>query len=99
MSSSDMEIQVIEFQKEYPSINLDLMKNNPKNYDMAIIAAYTVEVEKGYIVKKVGKTYKKGTKFTYKPCESEKEAKKYREKLEELLNDYNKKYGTNYAWN
>lgn len=98
MASSDMEIQVIEFQKEYPSINLDLMKNSPKDYDMAIIAAYTAETDKGYIVKKVGKTYKKGTKITYKPCENEDEAKKYREKLNELLNNYNEKYGTNYTW-
>ena len=89
-------IQVLEFQTEYPTINLDLMKKT-KDYDMAIIVVYMLETERGFIVKKIGKTYKKGTKVTYKACESEEEAKKYREKLNELLNDYNKKYGTKYT--
>lgn len=90
-------IKVIEFGKEFPSVNLDLMKNNPKDYDMAILVAYTLEVERGFIVKKQNKTTKKGTKFTYKLCEDEEEAKEYNLKLHELLKQYNEKYNTNYC--
>lgn len=89
---------VLEFQKEFPTINLDLMKNDIKKYDMAILAAYTVELERGFIVKKQGKTTKKGTKFTFKPCEDKSELENYAFKLYELLKEYNKKYNTNYCW-
>lgn len=92
------DIEVIEFKKEYPSMNLDEMKNNPKDYDMAILVAYTLETERGFIVKKQFKTTKKGTKFTYKACKNEEEAKEYSLKLKELLDQYNKKYETNYCW-
>lgn len=91
-------IQVIEFQKEYPIINLQLAKNSSKEYDMAIMVAYTMELEKGFIVKKQNKTTKKGTKFTYKPCESEDEFENYKAKLNEMLSAYNKNYGTDYTW-
>lgn len=91
-------VQVIEFQKEYPIINLELEKNSKKEYDMAIMVAYTMELEKGFIVKRQNKTTRKGTKFTYKPCETEEEFKDYKVKLNEMLGAYNKKYGTDYTW-
>lgn len=43
---------VIGFQREYPSINLDLMKSNEQMYDMAILVVYTSELERGFIVRK-----------------------------------------------
>lgn len=89
---------VVEFQKEFEMINLDMMKNDIEKYDMAIIVIYTLETERGFVVKKQGKTTRKGTKFTYKACESEDEAKTYSIKVNELLNQYNKKYNTNYCW-
>ena len=91
-----IDIMVIEFQQEFALLNLDMMKNDIKMYDMAIITAYTLELDKGFIVKRQGKTTKKGTKFTYKVCESEEEANKYKTKLDRMLNEYNEKYNTNY---
>ena len=35
---------VIGFQREYPSINLALIKSNEQIYDMAILIAYTSEL-------------------------------------------------------
>lgn len=90
--------EVMEFQKEYPTMNLDLLKNNPKDYDLAILVAYEMETENGFIVKKQYKTTKKGTKFTYKGCKNKEEAKEYSLKLHELLKSYNNKYKTNYCW-
>lgn len=92
------DMEVIEFSKEFPSMNLDSMKNSPKDYDMAILVAYTLETERGFIVKKQYKTTKKGTKFNYKVCKDEEEAKEYSLKLKKLLDQYNKKYETNYHW-
>lgn len=89
---------VMEFQKEFEMINLDMMKNDIEKYDMAILGAYALETKKGFIVKRQGKTTKKGTKFTYKACKDEKEAKEYSLKLHELLKLYNEKYNTNYCW-
>lgn len=89
---------VMEFQKEFEMINLDMMKNDVEKYDLAILVAYTLETERGFIVKKQGKTTKKGTKFTYKACKDEAEAKEYSLKLHELLKQYNEKYKTNYCW-
>lgn len=40
------DVVVIGFRKEYPSINLDLMKSNEQIYDMAILAVYTSELER-----------------------------------------------------
>ena len=66
---------VMEFQNEFETINLDMMKNDTKNYDMAILVAYTLETKRGFIVKKQGKTTRKGTKFTYKACKMKKKPK------------------------
>lgn len=98
MANKSGDIKVIEFQREFPTINIDLMKNNPKDYDMSMLVAYTLETERGFMVKKVGKTYKKGTKITYKPFESKEEVINYRTKLDELLEEYNTKYDTNHHW-
>lgn len=86
---------VIELRKEYPIINLELMKNNEQMYDMAILVAYMAELERGVIVKKQFKTTKKGTKFAYKVCKDEEEAKEYSLKVHELLRQYKEKYALN----
>lgn len=89
-----MDIRVVEFQKHYKTINLDMMNNNPKEYDKAIIIVHTLETENGYVVKKIGKTYKNGTQITYKPIESRNEAEKYSSKVRSLIEGYNIKYRT-----
>ncbi len=92
------DFEVIEFQKEYPTLNLNALKNNPKDYDMGILVAYSMETKRGFVIKKQFKTTKKGTKFTYKACNGEEEAKEYSLKCHELLKQYNEKYKTNYCW-
>lgn len=89
---------VVEFQKEFKTMNLDMLKTDIEKYDMAILVAYTLETKDGFIVKKQGKTTRTGTKFTYKACSGEEEAKAYSLKLHELLEQYNEKYNTNYCW-
>lgn len=72
-----MEVSVIEFLKTYPNINTELSE---AKFKLAIIAIYESELSRGFIVKKIYKTYKKGTNVTYKACESEEEMREYKEK-------------------
>lgn len=89
-------VQCVEYQVEYPSINLNMAKYE-KIYDMAIIVIYTMEIKSGYIVKKIGKTTRKGTKVTYKVIESEEEIKKYIKKVNKIIEEFNKKYNNNFS--
>lgn len=93
------DVVVIGFQREYLGVNLELMKNNEQMYDMAILAVYTAELKRWFIVKKQFKTTKKGTKFTYKACKNEKEAKEYSLKIHELLRLYKEKYSLSISEN
>lgn len=93
------DVVVIGFQREYPTINLELMKSNEQMYDMAILVVYTSELERGFIVKKQFKTTKRGTKFTYKACKNEEEAKEYSLKVQELLRRYKEKYSLSISEN
>lgn len=90
-------ISVVEFQKGFPEINLKLMKENIKLYDLAIITLYTIESERGFKVKKIGKTGRKGTKVTFEPIKNKEYFDEYLDKLKVMLDEYNKKYDTNYT--
>lgn len=91
-----MKIKVLEFQKEYPSINLDLQKQSEEMYDLAIVWVYMSELGNGYMVSRRRKTYKKGTKFNFKPIESEEELQSYFKTIMDFINALNNKHGTDY---
>ena len=85
-------VYIKEVAKTYQELNLDLMKNSRKFYDLAIIKLYILELESGFIVKRINKTYRKGTKVIFKRCESQEEASKYSEKVNEMVREYKEKY-------
>lgn len=87
-------ISVMGFQIEYPVLNLELSRNE-KEFDRGIIAIYVAELEKGFIVKKINKPTRKGTKVTYEACKNGEEAEKYIKKVNSLIDEYEKKYNTN----
>lgn len=84
-------IKVMEFQKEYSNVNLELTKNKLE-YDKAIIALYISELEDGFIVKRIYKTSKNGTKVTYKPCENLEEQQKYIKIVNKYIDDFEENY-------
>lgn len=86
-----MNVTVKEFRVCYPDINLELQNNNPERYEMAIIAAHVAKLTSSFIVKKQYKTNKKGTKFAYKFCDDKKEGKKYIDKVESMIEEFNSK--------
>lgn len=90
-------ISVVEFQKEFTEINLRLMKEDIKLYDLVIIGLYTVETKRGFKVKKIGKTGRAGTKVTFEPIKNKEDFEEYLNKLKGMLDEYNKKYGTNHT--
>lgn len=93
------DVMVLEFQNEYPVINLDLMKNNSVLYDLAIIVAHSAELKRGFITKRQNKTTKKGTKFTYKPCMTEEEFKAFSDKMHNLMNEFKAKHSVDIDFN
>lgn len=87
-------IQVMGFQKEYPIVNLKVQKEDEKGYEYSILILYTLETERGFKVKKIGKTTGKGTKVTYEVIKNEKDALEYKSFLEGKVKEFNEKWGT-----
>lgn len=87
-------IQVLGFKKDYPSININLKENDTEKYDLCIIHIYLSELDLGYIVDKLYKTSKKGTKVAYKNYDKE-TIKGYIDKVNKLIDDFNIKYNKN----
>lgn len=69
------DVQVIEFQKEFPTVNLKLLQQEERKYEYSILILYTLETENGFMVKKVGKTTNKGTKVNYTPFKNDENIK------------------------
>jgi len=87
-------IQVMGFQKEYPTVNLKMQKEDEKGYEYSILILYTLETERGFKVKKIGKTTRKGTKVTYEVIKSKDEALDYKKLLEQKVKEFNNKWDT-----
>jgi len=87
-------IKVMGFQKEYPTVNLKMQKEDEKGYEYSILILYTLETERGFKVKKIGKANKKGTKVTYEVIKNEKDALEYKSFLEKKVKEFNEKWGT-----
>lgn len=91
------DINVQGYGMEYPPMNLKLFKTDKKTYDMCVITAHIEGINNGFKVKKIGKATKKGTRITFTTIKSKEDLKQYSIKIRELLNQFNKNYGTNYT--
>jgi hypothetical protein len=49
----------------------------------------------GFKVKRVGKTTRKSTKFTYEQIKGEEDFKQYKDLINKMVNDFNAKYNEN----
>lgn len=85
----------VEFCKNYGGINLEFKKNEPKQYDIAMIAIHLEELKNGFMVKRINKTNSKGTKVVYRAIKDEEELDNYVSFLEELVEEFNKKWDEN----
>lgn len=86
-------IQVMGFQKTYTAVDLKMQQENEKVYEYSILLLYTFETERGFKVKKIGKTNRSGTKVTYEVIKSEEEAIEYKKLLEQKVKEFNDKWG------
>lgn len=86
------EIAVVGYSKQFPTVNLKMQNDDPIGYDYSILILYSLETDKGFKVKKIGKTTGKGTKVTYETIKDKEDAIKYKEILESKVKDFNKKY-------
>lgn len=88
-------IQVMGFQKIYSAVDLKMQQENEKVYEYSILLLYTFETERGFKVKKIGKTNRNGTKVTYEVIKNEEEAIEYKKLLEQKVKEFNDKWGAN----
>lgn len=87
------EIGVFEYQIEYPPLNLTEQKEDSRKFDYGMIYCYSKECENGFKVKKVGKTTRRGTKFTYERIKDRADFEQYKVLLNKMIEDFNTKYG------
>lgn len=88
-------VYVLEYAIEYPTLNLKAKEDDEKTFDYGMLYCYSKECGEGFKVKKVGKTTKKGTKFTYTAIKDRYDFEEYKKVLNEMISNFNYKYGTN----
>ncbi|WP_084108655.1 hypothetical protein [Clostridium cavendishii] len=88
------EVELLEYQIEYPTLNLVIKKDNKRMFDYGMLYCYTKECEKGFKVKKVNKTTKKGTKFTYTAIKNKQDFEEYKKMVNEMIDNFNMKHGS-----
>lgn len=84
--------EVIGYTADFPYINLELKKKDIKSYEGALLVCHIEEIKKGMKVSKIYKTTKKGTSIKYIAIKSEEDGLKYKNKVEKMIDDFNKKY-------
>lgn len=87
---------ILGFKNTFPIINWGVMKKNEKVYDIEILHLYLLNVKKGYKVKKIWKTTKKGTSVTYTAFKNQKEIGEYFEEFNKRVNEFNSKWNENF---
>lgn len=85
----------LEYSKSFKSVNLKLKKEDEKGYDYSMLVLYTLETDKGFKVKKIGKTTKKGTKVTYEHFKSDNDVSDYLDLLKVKKEEFSEKWNIN----
>ena len=92
---NDINYSVAGYTVNYPSINLDLMKNNKLEYDKMIITVYAVKLYERMYVKKQYKTNKKGTQFKLDAIQTNKQLKNAIKTINDMVDTVNKEHDVN----
>lgn len=88
------EYEIIGYTIDFPYIDLELKKSDPRSYELALIVCHVEEAtKKGMKVKRICKTTKKGTSISYIPIENEKDSMEYADKVEKMIADFRAKFG------
>lgn len=88
-------MEVLENEITYPNLDIQKLIKDKKLFDLEIIIAYIKEYKKGLKVKKISKTHKTGTRFTYIKINDDNELDEYKRFLVEMIREYNNKYNDN----
>lgn len=86
-------VEVFGYQIEYPYLSLSLLKSEPKEYHIALFYIVLEEGQKGFGFTRINKAKKNGTEIRYRAFKSEKEADRFTEKIVNMAEDLNQKYG------
>lgn len=85
----------LEYSKSFKSVNLKLKQEDEKGYDYSMLVLYTLETDKGFKVKKLGKTTKNGTKVTYEAFKSNEDTLNYEELIVAKTKEFSEKWNIN----
>jgi hypothetical protein len=86
------DISVIGYDKDFPMLDLKLKKEDEFAYDFALIDISMRELAKGFGVRRINKTTKKGTTFKFDSVTSLEQLNKCITKIEEDLKVFNEKH-------
>lgn len=88
-------MEKLEYEIKYPNLDAQQLVSDRQLFDYGTVAAHIKEYEKGFKVKKISKTYRTGTLFTYYKISDEEDLKEYEDLLMEIVKNYNDKYKVN----
>ena len=86
--------KVVGFSKDYPVLNLNLLKNDSAKYYKLVFYAILGEGQKGFYYTKINKATRKGTSINYKAIQSKEHAKAFEKVIYQMADDLNKKYNS-----
>lgn len=86
------DVQVMGYGMEFPLINLKLKNENQMMYDFVILDLYTSELSKGFKVKRINKTTRKGTKVNYESIKGRKDLEDYMKLVNSKIEEFKGKY-------
>lgn len=83
-----------ELEVKYPNLSVSQLVKDRRQFDYKMIEAYVSQYNKGFKVKKVGKTHRSGTIFTYEKINDAEEIDAYIKNVIELIRKYNNQYNS-----
>ncbi|MBM7835929.1 hypothetical protein [Clostridium sardiniense] len=86
------DVQVMGYGMEFTLINLKLKNENQMMYDFVILDLYTSELSKGFKVKRINKTTRKGTKVNYESIKDRKDLEDYMKLVNSKIEEFKGKY-------
>lgn len=85
-------MEKLEYEVKYLNLSVSQLVKDRKQFDYEMIEAYVSQYNKGFKVKKVGKTHRSGTIFIYEKINDTEEMDAYIKNVIELIRKYNNQY-------
>ena len=85
-------MEKLEYEIKHENLNIEKLIKDKKKFDYEMVAAHIREYRKGFKVKKISKTHRTGTRFSYIKIAGYDDGEEYFGFLTEMIREYNNKY-------